>query len=464
MSLQSNKRSQTKSSSARRKDIYKKSKYYQEKRQKLLIATGIGIFVLVFILILAGIRGCSNYMSSRQAAAKKTVSMNASEDNSQKASSDSQNTDSSNATVSSPVSLTLSVVGDCTLGTDETFDYDTSLNAYYENYGADYFLQNVKDIFSADDLTIANFEGTLTDSDEREDKTFAFKAPASYASILTGGSVEAVNTANNHSHDYGEQSFDDTLAALDDAGIVHFGYDETAVMDVKGIKVGLVGIYELYDHLEREQQLKDNIAKVKADGAQLIVAIFHWGNETETVPDSNQTTLGRIAIDEGADLVCGHHPHVLQGIETYKGRNIVYSLGNFCFGGNSSPSDMDTMIYQQTFTIDADGVKKDNVTNIIPCSISSAAYDGYNNYQPTPAEGDETTRILGKINERSSWISTAEGSTFTAKYNSNNDSQSSSADTAASDSDIVDMNSSASDDTDAETYDESYDTDNSDAE
>ena len=464
MSLQSNKRNQTKSSSARRKDIYKKSKYYQEKRQKLLIATGIGIFVLVFILILAGIRGCSNYMSSRQAAAKKTVSMNASEDNSQKASSDSQNTDSSNATVSSPVFLTLSVVGDCTLGTDETFDYDTSLNAYYENYGADYFLQNVKDIFSADDLTIANFEGTLTDSDEREDKTFAFKAPASYASILTGGSVEAVNTANNHSHDYGEQSFDDTLAALDDAGIVHFGYDETAVMDVKGIKVGLVGIYELYDHLEREQQLKDNIAKVKADGAQLIVVIFHWGNETETVPDSNQTTLGRIAIDEGADLVCGHHPHVLQGIETYKGRNIVYSLGNFCFGGNSSPSDMDTMIYQQTFTIDADGVKKDNVTNIIPCSISSAAYDGYNNYQPTPAEGDEATRILGKINERSSWISTAEGSTFTAKYNSNNDSQSSSADTAASDSDIVDMNSSDSDDTDAETYDESYDTDNSDAE
>ena len=464
MSLQSNKRNQTKSSSARRKDIYKKSKYYQEKRQKLLIATGIGIFVLVFILILAGIRGCSNYMSSRQAAAKKTVSMNASKDNSQKASSDSQNTDSSNATVSSPVSLTLSVVGDCTLGTDETFDYDTSLNAYYENYGADYFLQNVKDIFSTDDLTIANFEGTLTDSDEREDKTFAFKAPASYASILTGGSVEAVNTANNHSHDYGDQSFDDTLAALDDAGIVHFGYDETAVMDVKGIKVGLVGIYELYDHLEREQQLKDNIAKVKADGAQLIVVIFHWGNETETVPDSNQTTLGRIAIDEGADLVCGHHPHVLQGIETYKGRNIVYSLGNFCFGGNSSPSDMDTMIYQQTFTIDADGVKKDNVTNIIPCSISSAAYDGYNNYQPTPAEGDEATRILGKINERSSWISTAEGSTFTAKYNSNNDSQSSSADTAASDSDIVDMNSSASDDTDAEAYDESYDTDNSDAE
>lgn len=428
-----------KNSSARRKDIYKKSKYYQEKRQKLLIAAGIGGFILVFVLILAGIRGCSNYMQAKQTTAQNAVSMNASGDSNQTAATDSQETDSSDTAISAPVSLTLSVVGDCTLGTDETFDYDTSLNAYYENYGADYFLQNVRSIFSADDLTIANFEGTLTDSDEREDKTFAFKAPASYASILSGSSVEAVNTANNHSHDYGDQGFDDTLAALDDAGIVHFGYDETAVMDIKGIKVGMVGIYELYDHLDREQQLKDNIAKVQADGAQLIVVIFHWGNETETVPDSNQTTLGRMAIDLGADLVCGHHPHVLQGIETYKGKNIVYSLGNFCFGGNSSPSDMDTMIYQQTFTIDADGVKNDNVTNIIPGSISSAAYDGYNNYQPTPAEGDEATRILEKINERSSWISTAEGTTFTAEYNNRNTS------TSSSESDISSENSSDTD-------------------
>ena len=428
-----------KNSSARRKDIYKKSKYYQEKRQKLLIAAGIGGFILVFVLILAGIRGCSNYMQAKQTTAQNAVSMNASGDSNQTAATDSQETDSSDTAISAPVSLTLSVVGDCTLGTDETFDYDTSLNANYENYGADYFLQNVRSIFSADDLTIANFEGTLTDSDEREDKTFAFKAPASYASILSGSSVEAVNTANNHSHDYGDQGFDDTLAALDDAGIVHFGYDETAVMDIKGIKVGMVGIYELYDHLDREQQLKDNIAKVQADGAQLIVVIFHWGNETETVPDSNQTTLGRMAIDLGADLVCGHHPHVLQGIETYKGKNIVYSLGNFCFGGNSSPSDMDTMIYQQTFTIDADGVKNDNVTNIIPCSISSAAYDGYNNYQPTPAEGDEATRILEKINERSSWISTAEGTTFTAEYNNRNTS------TSSSESDISSENSSDTD-------------------
>lgn len=429
------------SAATRKRELYKKSRYYQESRQKLYIAGGIGAFILVFILILACIRGCSNYRNSKaaeKAAAQDAVSMNVNSETSSEA---------ADAVVMNPVSLTLSVVGDCTLGTDETFDYDTSLNAYYENYGSAYFLQNVKSIFSQDDLTIANFEGTLTESDAREDKTFAFKGPASFTSILTDGSVEAVNTANNHSHDYGDQSYEDTMTALDAAGIVHFGYDETAVMDVKGIKVGMVGIYELKDHLEREQQLKDNIAKVKADGAQLIVVIFHWGNETETVPDSNQTTLGRLAIDEGADLVCGHHPHVLQGIETYKGKNIIYSLGNFCFGGNSSPSDMDTMIYQQTFTITSEGVQADNVTNVIPCSISSAAYEGYNNYQPTPAEGDEAARILAKINERSSDIQTAEGTTFTAVYNNaTGSSDSSSADTA----DI---------DTGSETSDDSFNTD-----
>jgi len=429
------------SAATRKRELYKKSRYYQESRQKLYIAGGIGAFILVFILILAGIRGCSNYRNSKaaeKAAAQDAVSMNVNNETSSEA---------ADAVVMDPVSLTLSVVGDCTLGTDETFDYDTSLNAYYENYGSAYFLQNVKSIFSQDDLTIANFEGTLTESDAREDKTFAFKGPASFTSILTDGSVEAVNTANNHSHDYGDQSYEDTMTALDAAGIIHFGYDETAVMDVKGIKVGMVGIYELKDHLEREQQLKDNIAKVKADGAQLIVVIFHWGNETETVPDSNQTTLGRLAIDEGADLVCGHHPHVLQGIETYKGKNIIYSLGNFCFGGNSSPSDMDTMIYQQTFTITSEGVQADNVTNVIPCSISSAAYEGYNNYQPTPAEGDEAARILAKINERSADIQTAEGTTFTAVYNNaTGSSDSNSADTA----DI---------DTGSETSDDSFNTD-----
>lgn len=386
--------------------LYKKSKYYRIQRRRQLFVLAGGILLLILLLFF-GIRALIGKPDSTSVSADKngTVSEKGT------SSADAENSDGTEDEAASglpeePVSLTVSVVGDCTLGTDESFDYDTSLNAYYYEYGKEYFFSNVRSIFEADDLTIANFEGTLTDSEEREGKQFAFKAPAEFAGILSCSSVETVNTANNHSHDYGEQSFSDTLQALDAEGIVHFGYDETAVVDVKGIKVGLVGIYELNDHLERKEQLKTNISRVKEEGAQLVIVIFHWGNEKEEVPDTNQMTLGRLAIDEGADLVCGHHPHVLQGIEEYKGKNIVYSLGNFCFGGNSYPSDMDSMIFQQTFTIDKDGVKADNVTRIIPCSISSD-YD-YNNYQPTPAEDEEADRILQKIEERSSWIPAAE--------------------------------------------------------
>lgn len=369
--------------------LQKKMRQQKIRRQKALL---IGIGLLLLFLLSMSTSACITRNRKVKEAAAQAEQKKAQEKEAKKETKKAFD----------PVSLTVSVVGDCTLGTDEAFDYSTSLNAYFDNYGSSYFLQNVKPIFSADDLTIANFEGTLTESDAREDKTFAFKAPASFAKILTDGNVEAVTTANNHSHDYGEQGFTDTLNALEAEGITHFGYDETAVMNIKGIKVGLVGIYELKDHLERTQQVKDNIAKVKAEGAQLVIVIFHWGNEKEEVPDSNQMTLGRLAIDEGADLVCGHHPHVLQGIETYKGKNIVYSLGNFCFGGNSAPSDMDSMIFQQTFTITENGVQADNVTNIIPCSISSEY--GYNNYQPTPAEGEEAQRIRNKIEERSAMI------------------------------------------------------------
>ena len=400
-------------SKKRKRKMVKKSRYYRE-RQLRILYIGIGAGILLILILSFAVKGCN---SRKSKAASSSKAENISQTGSLTVTPEPK---------MDPVSLTLSVVGDCTLGTDENFDYDTSLNVYYENYGADYFMANVKSIFSKDDLTIANFEGTLTESTEREDKQFAFKAPASYANILTAGSVEAVNTANNHSHDYGEESFNDTLKALDTANILHFGYDETAVTEVKGVKVGLVGIYELNDHLGREEQLKQNIAKVKQDGAQLIVVIFHWGNEKEEVPDDNQRTLGHLAIDEGADLVCGHHPHVLQGIEEYKGKNIVYSLGNFCFGGNAYPSDMDTMIFQQTFTIDQNGVKDDNVTNIIPCSISSDS--DYNNYQPTPAEGEEATRIMQKIQERSSWIKdgtvsdSEEGTESDEEYDENSDS------------------------------------------
>lgn len=307
-----------------------------------------------------------------------------------------------------PVTITVSAAGDCTLGMDEDFDYDTSFNAMYESVGdPGWFFENVRPVFETDDLTIVNLEGPLTESEDLQEKTFAFKGDPSYVQVLTEGSVEAANLANNHSQDYGESGYEDTIKYTEAAGVKTFGYDRTALLEIKGVKVGLAGIYVLADGMERTEQLKEKIAELKGQGAQLVIVSFHWGAEKENYPDDTQKALARTAIDEGADLVLGHHPHVLQGIETYKGKKIVYSLGNFCFGGNSNPSDKDTMIFQQTFTITGDEVAEDENITIIPCSISSES--DYNNYQPTPASGEEKTRIEERIAQYSEGLTEESG-------------------------------------------------------
>ena len=380
-------------------------------RQKIVYMQITLITVAIFLGLLVGAAALTKVMNNRQAQnSEKTASQeqqeettepkkdDSSTDNTDDTSKDSQEETTTPEPTAEPVSITVSMVGDCTLGTDVNFDQSTSFDAFYQmKNDPGYFFQNVKDIFTADDLTVANMEGTLTTSNDRQQKTFAFKGNPSYTEILTQGGVEATNLANNHSHDYGDQSYEDTIQYLEADGITTFGYDRTAVMDVKGIKVGLIGIYELKDGLGRQQQVIDTIREVKDQGAQVIIVSFHWGTEKSNIPDDIQKTLAHLAIDQGADLVVGHHPHVLQGIEKYQGKNIVYSLGNFCFGGNKNPSDKDTMIFQQTFTVENGELVEDDVTNIIPCSLSSES--GYNNYQPMVMEGSEKERVLQKIEE-----------------------------------------------------------------
>lgn len=299
-------------------------------------------------------------------------------------------------------SITISSMGDCTLGTDINFNPATSLNAYYNAQGADYFFQHVRPILEKDDLSIVNMEGTLTTEEQREAKTYAFKAAPEYSKILSGSSVEAANLANNHSRDYGSKSYTDTIETLENDNVATFGFERVKLIELKGVKIGLTGIYELADHLDRKEQVKENISALKKAGAQLIIVNFHWGNEREYVPNEIQKELAHLAIDKGADLVIGHHPHVLQGIEKYKDRYIAYSLGNFCFGGNSNPSDKDTIIFQQTFALKEGKLKKTDDINIIPCSLSTAS--GYNDYCPIPLEGDEKQRVLDKIEEYSNQI------------------------------------------------------------
>lgn len=365
-------------------------KHKMKLRRRLVAAICLACVLVVFLVISMGVYAAGRFI--KKDLKEKTVP------NTKSTVAESETV----ALLDEPVEILLSFTGDCILGTDENFYYDTSFNAYYENYGSAYFFQNVKDVFEKDDLTIINMEGTLTDLTTRKDKQFAFKGDPEYVKVLTNGSVEAANMANNHSYDYGEESFKDTVNILEKNKIRTFGDDETVIIPVKGVNVGIFGIYELDDHEERIPQVKSDIAKLKKDGADIIVAVFHWGNELERVPDDNQVMLAHLAIDEGADVVVGHHPHVLQGIDTYKGKTIAYSLGNFCFGGNYHPTEMDTMIFQQKFMIDTSKKITDSEINVIPCSVSSES--DCNNYQPTILEGDEAKRVRELIQERSDQI------------------------------------------------------------
>ncbi len=299
------------------------------------------------------------------------------------------------------ISITISAAGDASLGNHHQQDYANSFRQMYDQVqDPGYFLGNVYDIFAQDDMTIVNLEGTLTMSDViQEGRTYNIKGDPEYVDILTSGSVEAVSMANNHRWDYGEQGSKDTIAALEAAGIPYAYDNVVGIYETKGIRIGFISVNEASQGEAVERYLKDGIAELSDAGADLILACCHWGIEQEYYPEDYQRTLGQKCIGWGADLVLGHHPHVLQGVEEYQGKYIVYSLANFCFGANRNPSDKDTMIFQQTFTF-VDGVKQeDSEIRVIPCSVSSVTTR--NDYCPTPATGEEAKRIIGRINEYS---------------------------------------------------------------
>ncbi len=291
----------------------------------------------------------------------------------------------------------LSFVGDNVLG-DYKGSSGATFNAKFEEVGGDlgYFSLGVREVLQADDLSIGNMEGVLSDKPLKNafDKPFSFKGASHYAKILTTAGFEAMNIANNHSRDYGKQGFEDTITHLRAQHLAVFGEGIVHIYEVNDIKIGLAGhrgwnlgikpqvareIKALRDqgaelviftfHWGEERQHYPNAAQRElahftidsgADmvighhphvlqGAELVIFTFHWGEERQHYPNAAQRELAHFTIDSGADMVIGHHPHVLQGVETYKGKKIVYSLGNFIYGGAKNPADKDSMIYQTRF-------------------------------------------------------------------------------------------------------------------
>ena len=290
---------------------------------------------------------------------------------------------------------TLSFAGDCTFGSIKS-NWNNP-NHFIQTIGEDYDypFANVRQYFENDDFTIINLEGPLTDeSSGAQSKKFAFRGPTAYSAIMTGSSVEAVTLANNHAEDYGKAGYTSTKQVLDDAGITYVEKDKTALHTTEsGLKIGLYA--SSFSNITTKG-IQNGIAQLKKDGAEIIICAFHWGEEGVYRPDGTQQKMAKVAIDAGADVVYGHHPHVLQPIEQYGSGYIFYSMGNFSFGGAALPQDYDTVLLQLDVIRDENGRVRLGELTAIPCSYKSDA--GQNSFQPTPVEEGATyDRILKKL-------------------------------------------------------------------
>lgn len=302
-----------------------------------------------------------------------------------------------NITPDAASTVTVTFLGDCTLGSEDHFwERDFSFVYYINQLGYDYPFSLVQDVIGNDDLTVANLESVFYEyTANKQDKTYCFRAPTSFAKILTTGSVEAVNLSNNHSEDYGARGIRTTVETLENEGVAWFGTTEYAndvyIYEKDGVKIGFVGIYLTYWWAHNDM-LKANFQKLYDAECDVIVGIMHGGVEYSFYHDESQRKLADYMIRMGASVVVGHHPHVLQGVDVRDNATIVYSLGNFVFGGNKAMRAYQSAMAQFTFSFDENGEYLGHQLNIIPCQYSGSRE--YNDYRPFMFTGDEAEKVI----------------------------------------------------------------------
>ena len=301
------------------------------------------------------------------------------------------------------ITLTMSFTGDVTIGSNVQHNGKSIFEKELDRQEGDlsFPFRNVKSIFIEDDLTLINFEGTLTTEGRNPDKrnnSFLFRADPSYVSMLSDNGVESVSLENNHVLDMGVAGLSETKKTLVDAGISFACEDQPAIIEIKGVRIGSLA-YQTFGgrHDEIIELLPRAIDSLRERGCDIVIVSYHWGDEKDYKPNDNQIRLGRATIDAGADLVIGHHSHRINPIEYYKGHYICYSLGNFSFAGNNKPDDMSTYIFQIQMVVE-NGQARSDAFRIIPCRISST--DDYNDFAPTPyTEKSDIEELFEKLKE-----------------------------------------------------------------
>ena len=295
--------------------------------------------------------------------------------------------------------LVLTFAGDCTLGGEpELRRRADGFAQTVEKEGMAYPFSGLLPLFSADDVTLVNLEGVLSESTaNRAEKQFTFIGDPAYTEILSLGSVEAVTLANNHTMDFGRRGYEDTREALSAAGIGQLTQEQVLVIQKDGYRIGLTAsVFGL--NAADQQQLTAQMDALKALGCHAILHVMHAGVEYADQPSRQQRDVARLAAEQGAMLVVGHHPHVVQGVEWVEGVPVFYSLGNTCFGGNLNPSVRQGALLRVHFRF-AEGELARMDWQLHPIAISGGASG--NDYCPQRLTGEEAEPVIQRINHLS---------------------------------------------------------------
>lgn len=298
---------------------------------------------------------------------------------------------------SDSATVSIVAVGDIMMG--------ASMEPAIRQHGPDHPFAQTASVLSRADIAIGNLEAPFGTKGKAFKKRFTFLVPPSYAGALKRAGFDVVALANNHLMDFGTEPLKETLAILDSLGIAHSGAGpdllqarKPAIIERKGLKIAFLSYSKVnppeFWATARKPgtapavaaHIQEDIASARRQ-ADLVVVSFHWGAELMDTPKKYQRDLAHLSIESGADLVLGHHPHILQGMEVYKGKLIAYSLGNFAFGSRSRKCTQSLILEVE---LSRSGPR---TARLIPICVDNLK----TNFQPYIASGGEARAILENL-------------------------------------------------------------------
>lgn len=299
-----------------------------------------------------------------------------------------------------PTEIVMTFGGDAVLGTREEWKGDpNNFDAFIEANGFSWPFAKIAEVFHADDLTLVNLECVLQKTGKGivKSKEYRFRGDPSYTEILAVSGIEQVNIANNHYIDYGSYGKKSTQAALKAGGIAFSGYETLFMYEKDGYKIGFGGCRET-TYRQKKSIVEKDIKKLKAMGCDVIIYSYHWGVEYSPSHSSLQKRMAKYAIDAGANIVIGTHPHCVQGIESIGGVPVIYSLGNLMFGGTHEMTTFDAFMVRAILRFGENGYEG---VELQPLPILTSGAAPNNNFQPVLAQGEDSARILRLIQKDS---------------------------------------------------------------